>query len=113
MFVHEAVAAPLPDAGVGTMFGLISDANLYMVNSFAEAYGGRYVSVIHEAGAIMMAQGYDHALSECERLSAGGRGRCLVSRPCCSVRAGTAPSKLSRGHRSIAPPSMGSTVPVM
>jgi thiamine pyrophosphate-dependent acetolactate synthase large subunit-like protein len=58
MFVHEAMASALAASGVDTMFGLIGDANLFFANAFVEAEGGRYVSAVHEASAVMMAQGY-------------------------------------------------------
>src|ERR1700757_1143231 len=58
MFVHEAMANTLAASGVDTMFGLIGDANLFFANAFVEAEGGRYVSAVHEASAVMMAQGY-------------------------------------------------------
>jgi acetolactate synthase I/II/III large subunit len=58
MFVHEAMASALATSGVDTMFGLIGDANLFFANAFVEAEGGRYVSAVHEASAVMMAQGY-------------------------------------------------------
>jgi acetolactate synthase-1/2/3 large subunit len=58
MFVHEALAAELADHGVEVMFGLIGDANLFMANAFVEQRGGRYVSAVHEASAVMMAHGY-------------------------------------------------------
>ena len=58
MFVHEGVAAAVARAHVETMFGLIGDANLFMVNAFVEQHGGRYVSAVHEASAVMMAHGY-------------------------------------------------------
>src|SRR5260370_8906204 len=57
MFVHESVAAAVASAHVDTMFGLIGDANLFMVNAFVEQHGGRYVSAVHEASAVMMAFG--------------------------------------------------------
>src|SRR5260370_5006352 len=58
MFVHESVAAAVASAHVDTMFGLIGDANLFMVNAFVEQHGGRYVSAVYEASAVMMAHGY-------------------------------------------------------
>ena len=59
MFVHESIATAVARAGVDTMFGLIGDANLFMVNAFVEQHGGRYVSAVHEASAVMMAHGYN------------------------------------------------------
>src|SRR6201987_5273168 len=58
MFVHEAMANTLAASGVDTMIGLIGDANLFFTNGFFEAEGGRYISAVHEASAVMMAQGY-------------------------------------------------------
>jgi acetolactate synthase-1/2/3 large subunit len=58
MHVHEAVAKALADLGTDTMFGLIGDANLFMVNSFVDQQGGRYISAVHESSAVMMALGY-------------------------------------------------------
>ena len=56
--VHQAVARALRDLGVDTLFGLMGDANMYMVDSFIRDYGGRFVAAAHEAGATMMALGY-------------------------------------------------------
>jgi acetolactate synthase I/II/III large subunit len=58
MFVHEVIAREVAAIGTDTMFGLIGDANLFMVNSFVERHGGSYVSAAHEASAVMMAYGY-------------------------------------------------------
>ena len=56
--VHQAIARALVDNGVDTIFGLMGDANMYMVDSFIRDCGGRFVSAANEAGAIMMALGY-------------------------------------------------------
>jgi thiamine pyrophosphate-dependent acetolactate synthase large subunit-like protein len=58
MRVHAAIARALSDHGVGTMFGVIGDANLYLVDSFVRDRGGRFVSAANEAGAVLMAIGY-------------------------------------------------------
>ncbi|MGC0367554.1 acetolactate synthase-1/2/3 large subunit [Rhodococcus sp. 27YEA15] len=58
MQVNQAIAAALIGGGVDTMFGLIGDSNLFMVNEFVETHGGRYVSAVHEASSVMMAHGY-------------------------------------------------------
>src|ERR1700750_1836322 len=58
MFVHEVIAREVAVTGTDTMFGLIGDANLFMVNSFTERQHGTYVSAVHEASAVMMAHGY-------------------------------------------------------
>jgi acetolactate synthase I/II/III large subunit len=58
MFVHEAMANAIASSGVDTIFGLIGDANLFFTHAFVDIEGGRYVSAVHEASAVMMAQGY-------------------------------------------------------
>lgn len=58
MRFHEAVGHALFDQGVATVFGLIGDANLYMMDSFQRCAGGRFVSVAHEAAAVLGANGY-------------------------------------------------------
>ncbi|BAL87806.1 putative thiamine pyrophosphate enzyme [Actinoplanes missouriensis 431] len=58
MKLHAALARALAAHQVGTMFGLIGDANLFMVHSFVHEYGGKYVGAAHEAGAIFMGFGY-------------------------------------------------------
>lgn len=56
--VFEALAACLVDNGVDTLFGLMGDANLFMVHCFAQQTDVRFVSAVHEGSAVLMAQGY-------------------------------------------------------
>jgi acetolactate synthase I/II/III large subunit len=58
LYFHSAVARALRDNGIDTVFGLIGDANLYMVDAFIREQQGRYISAANEAGAVMMALGY-------------------------------------------------------
>ncbi|WP_198668836.1 thiamine pyrophosphate-binding protein [Homoserinimonas sp. OAct 916] len=58
MKVHAALAHALKDLGVDTVFGLMGDGNLWLVDSFVEEQGGTYVSAAHEANAVLMANGY-------------------------------------------------------
>lgn len=58
MKVHEAIARVLADLGVDPLFGLIGDANLYLVDSYVRNGQGRYVRAVHEAGAVLMALGH-------------------------------------------------------
>lgn len=60
MYVHEAIAAELKRRGISPLFGLIGDANLYMVDAFTRG-GGRYVAAAHEASAMLMALGHARA----------------------------------------------------
>ena len=56
--VHQAIAKALVDNGVDHMFGLIGDANLYMVDSFMRDFGGKFTSFANEDGAALAALGY-------------------------------------------------------
>ena len=56
--VHAAIACALRDQGVATLYGLVGDANLFMVDHFARELKGRYVAAVHECGAVLMALGY-------------------------------------------------------
>jgi thiamine pyrophosphate-dependent acetolactate synthase large subunit-like protein len=71
MKVYQAVARALADNGVDTIFGLIGEANLFMVDSFVRDAGGRFIAASNEAGAASMALGYS--------LIAGKPGICSVT----------------------------------
>ncbi len=58
---YRAYAGNLRDLGVDVLFGLMGDANLYMADSFAGEFGGRFVASAHEAGAVLMALGWAQA----------------------------------------------------
>lgn len=58
MKVHEAIARALVDNGVDTMFGLIGDANLFMVDRFVKDHPTKFVAVANEANAVLGALGY-------------------------------------------------------
>jgi len=58
MKLHAALARALRDHGVDTMFGLIGDANMFLAQSFAHEFGGRYLGAAHESGATFMGFGY-------------------------------------------------------
>lgn len=58
MKVYEALARALRDHGVTTLFGLIGDGNLYFADAYGRQSGARFVSAAHEAGAVLMANGY-------------------------------------------------------
>lgn len=58
MKVYEGLARALAERGVDRMFGLIGDANLFMVDSFIRDRSGTYVGAANEAGAVLMAMGY-------------------------------------------------------
>ena len=58
MIFHEAIARALGDQGVGTIFGVLGDANLYMMDSFQRHAGGTFYSMSNEAGAVLAANGF-------------------------------------------------------
>src|ERR1700758_2105406 len=58
MYVYEALARALYDNDIHEMFGVVGDANLFIIDSFQNAVGGRYVPTSTEAGAVMAAFGY-------------------------------------------------------
>ncbi|MEY9211746.1 thiamine pyrophosphate-binding protein [Thermobifida halotolerans] len=58
MLFHEVMARALADHGVDTVFGVLGDANLYMMDSFQRVTEGRYYSCSNEAGAVLAANGF-------------------------------------------------------
>ena len=58
MKLYEAFALSLQKHGINQMFGLIGDANLFMVDSFCSNAECRYVAAANEAGAVLMANGF-------------------------------------------------------
>jgi len=67
--VHGVVAATLRRLGIGTVFGVLGDANMLVVADFV-TYGGRYVGAVDERGAVRSVQAADLTLpaAELERL---------------------------------------------
>jgi thiamine pyrophosphate-dependent acetolactate synthase large subunit-like protein len=58
MKVHAALARGLKDHGIEVVFGLIGDANLFMVERYVDGEEGTYVAAANEAGAVLMAYGH-------------------------------------------------------
>ncbi|WP_459981451.1 thiamine pyrophosphate-binding protein [Nocardioides sp. AN3] len=58
MLFQDAVAAGLADHGIDTVFGLIGDGNLFVMDSFVHRSGTTYIAVAHEATAVEAASGY-------------------------------------------------------
>lgn len=57
MHLHEALARTLRDHGVDRVFGLIGDANLFLMNSFQDV-GGDFVAFANEAATVLAAFGH-------------------------------------------------------
>ena len=58
--VYQSIARATSEHKVDTMFGLMGDANLFMVDSFVREYGGRFVPAAHEGSTVLMAMAYAH-----------------------------------------------------
>lgn len=58
MKLHEALARFLSEQYSGPIFGLVGDANLYLIESFTTKFGGRFYNAANEAGAVLMGLGY-------------------------------------------------------
>ncbi|QDC37250.1 thiamine pyrophosphate-binding protein [Sphingobium fuliginis] len=56
--VHQAIARMLLANDVHTVFGLMGDANMFMIDYFIRECGGTFVAAAHEAGAATMALGF-------------------------------------------------------
>ena len=58
--VYQSLARAIKEHGTTIMFGLMGDANLFMVDSFVRDFGGRLVPAAHEGSTILMASAYAH-----------------------------------------------------
>ncbi|MBN8290833.1 thiamine pyrophosphate-binding protein [Rhodobacter sp. NTK016B] len=57
-YCHQSIAQAVLDHGIDTIFGLMGDANLFMVNHYVREGGGTFVPVAHEGSAVLMALAY-------------------------------------------------------
>jgi thiamine pyrophosphate-dependent acetolactate synthase large subunit-like protein len=90
MHVYQAIARAACDHGVDTMFGLMGDANLFMVDRFVRDCGGRFVPAAHEGGSVLMALGYTHV--------SGKTGVATVTHGPALTNCMTALTEGARGH---------------
>lgn len=58
MIGHDAIAKALTDQGIDTAFGVVGDANVFIVDSLVNNHGLRYTAAAHESSAVQMAIGY-------------------------------------------------------
>ncbi len=59
-YTYQSIAQAVCDHHTDTVFGLMGDANLFMVDSFVRNCGGRFVPSAHEASSVLMALAYAH-----------------------------------------------------
>jgi acetolactate synthase I/II/III large subunit len=57
MKVYQALAKALADNQATPLFGLVGDANAYLVDTFIHQHDGHYVAAANENGAVLMAIG--------------------------------------------------------
>ena len=90
MHVYQSIARATADHGVDTLFGLMGDANLFMVDSFVRECGGRFVPAAHEGSSVLMALAYSHV--------AGKVGVATVTHGPALTNCVTALTEGARGH---------------
>ncbi|MEM1387566.1 MAG: thiamine pyrophosphate-binding protein [Pseudomonadota bacterium] len=56
--VYQSLAKATAAHGVETLFGLMGDANLFLVDSFVRDCGGTFVPAAYEGGAVLMAMAF-------------------------------------------------------
>ncbi|MCB1396446.1 MAG: thiamine pyrophosphate-binding protein [Rhodobacter sp.] len=59
-YSYQSIAQSVLDHDVGTMFGLMGDANLFMVDHYVRQGGGTFVPVAYEGSAVLMALAWSH-----------------------------------------------------
>lgn len=59
-YTHQSIAQAIKDHGIDTLFGLMGDANLFMVDHYVRACSGTFVPVAFEGSAVLMALAYSH-----------------------------------------------------
>lgn len=57
-YVHQSIAQSIIDHDIDIMFGLMGDANLFMVDDYVRKRGGRFVPVAIEGSAVLAAMAY-------------------------------------------------------
>ncbi|GGM52775.1 acetolactate synthase I/II/III large subunit [Micromonospora sonchi] len=65
MKVFEAIADAVVAHGVDTVFGLLGDANMFLVADLVNRHGVRFVAARNENAAVMMADGYARVTGRC------------------------------------------------
>ncbi|PHP65956.1 acetolactate synthase [Zhengella mangrovi] len=59
-YTYQSIAQSILDHGVDTLFGLMGDANLFMVDHYVRAGGGRFIPAAFEGSSVLMALAYSH-----------------------------------------------------
>ena len=88
--VFQSIARAVKDHNITTMFGLMGDANLFMVDSFVRDFQGRFIPAAHEASSVLMASAYGHV--------SGGVGVATVTHGPALTNCATALTEAARGQ---------------
>ncbi|GAB4356021.1 MAG: thiamine pyrophosphate-binding protein [Oricola sp.] len=59
-YTHQTIARSILDHGVDTLFGLMGDANLFMVDHYVRSCGGQFVPAAFEGSSVLMALAWSH-----------------------------------------------------
>ena len=92
-YVCQSIARATNDHETTKMFGLMGDANLFMVDSFVRDFGGQFIPAAHEGSAILMASAYAHV--------SGNVGVATVTHGPALSNCVTALTEAVRGHAPI------------
>ncbi|WP_127108251.1 thiamine pyrophosphate-binding protein [Pararhodobacter zhoushanensis] len=87
---YQSIARSVLDHGVDTMFGLMGDANLFMVDDFVRDGGGTFVPAAYEGSSVLMALAYSHV--------SGSVGVATVTHGPALTNCVTALTEGARGH---------------
>ena len=90
MYLYQSIAQSLFDHDCDTMFGLMGDANLFLVDHFARAGNTTFVPVAYEGSAVLMALAYGRV--------AGKVGIATVTHGPALTNCVTALTEGARGH---------------
>ena len=63
IYFHQAISRSIKAHDTDVIFGLMGDANLFMINDFVANCGGAFVPVGFEGSAVLMAIGHSHVRS--------------------------------------------------
>ena len=90
LHVYQSIARAVHEHGTDTIFGLMGDANLFMVDAFVRETGGRFVPAAHEGSTVLMALAYTHV--------SGKVGVATVTHGPALTNCMTALTEAARGH---------------
>lgn len=88
--VFQSIARAVRAQGVDTLFGLMGDANLFLVDHYVRGCGGRFVPAAHEGSSVLMALAYAHV--------SGKVGVATVTHGPALTNCITALTEAARGH---------------